>query len=428
MDKEYKNISDIVKNKLCIGCGGCVVNEEESFMIESKKYGIQIPPAAVYDHSSDICPGKGYPIIKMGQTLFPSNKYSLELGHYSSLFAATSMNQKIIKKATSGGIAMEITKYLFDNNFIKSAVTTKMNYSTGVPRPESYLATSVEEMFESQGSKYFSVSNLEVLNQLNSNNTPSLFIGTPCQIAGLRLLQKENKILKKYIKLTLGLFCGGLKPYEHTDKIIRRTSRGDLSKISYFQHRGDGQPGYMRINTINGDSFSVPYPDYETSSGHAKLRRCRLCVDATAELADISLGDFWIDKYLQSKKQWSVIISRNQMTDDLITDMKSSQLFNIKDASEDEIIQSQLMNLTSKKYRFSARSKAMKSFNVKTPDFDGGFKLTTKYNIFLEYKIILLYAFTSILEKIGLYVFFIDIYRRVFKTNKYRKVSWIKQK
>ena len=39
-----------------------------------------------------------------------------------------------------------------------------------------------------------------------------------------------------------------------------------------------------------------------------KYSRCRLCVDATGELADLSFGDAWIERFLKTKKEKMVVL------------------------------------------------------------------------------------------------------------------------
>ncbi len=55
--------------------------------------------------------------------------------------------------------------------------------------------------------------------------------------------------------------------------------------------RGGGHPGSMLMKDNNNNQFKVSYKDYGGYSGYTKILRCHLCVDATGELADISLGD-----------------------------------------------------------------------------------------------------------------------------------------
>jgi coenzyme F420 hydrogenase subunit beta len=419
------NIQQVVKNGLCIGCGGCTLLNDVSTMGESRKHGIFVPSPEVFTEHADICSGSGYPIQDIGREMYgETGQYNLELGYSHNIIAASSNSKNIKQKSSSGGIAFELAKYLLDVKRVKSIIATKIIYDGIKPRPQAVVITDPKDLFATQGSKYYSVNNLEVIKSLKSENLPAALIGTPCQIASLRLLQKKNIGLSNHVKFTIGLFCGGFKPFQHTDRIIRNLVEGN-DNITHFQHRGDGQPGQLKIVTLDNTTYAIPYPDYETNTGYHKIRRCRLCVDATAELADVSIGDLWLSKYLKSNKQWSIVVQRNPEIKEMFMQMEEANTISTTNISVAEVIESQKTNITSKKYRHKSRVMAYRWLGIKYPKFDGGFNDDAQLNILLEFKILIKYRLTLILEKLGLYNFLIDIYRRINRTNKYRKKSWI---
>jgi coenzyme F420-reducing hydrogenase beta subunit len=55
-------------------------------------------------------------------------------------------------------------------------------------------------------------------------------------------------------------------------------------------------------------------------SGMFKNNACDFCDDFTTELADISLGDAWLNPYNQDGKGTNVMVTRSKLAEKLISD------------------------------------------------------------------------------------------------------------
>ena len=55
-------------------------------------------------------------------------------------------------------------------------------------------------------------------------------------------------------------------------------------------------------------------------SGMFKNNACDFCDDVTTELADISLGDAWLNPYNQDGKGTNVMVTRSKLAEDLINE------------------------------------------------------------------------------------------------------------
>jgi coenzyme F420 hydrogenase subunit beta len=380
-------------------------------MVENQKTGIyeplleNIPPEQI-----NVCPGKGYDIVAMGQeNSSEENEYNVNLGFYSSFACYTSTSSEIHDKASSGGVMTEIALYLLSKKLVDGVLVTKFDYSGLYPRPKSFIAKTKNDLLDAQGSKYCPVPVFNFEPDEIFSLQRLAFIGTPCQIAALKLLQKKGENFFEKFVYTIGNFCGGFRDLSETDKLINRVG-GPISKITNFQYRGDGQPGKMKIST-NENVWSFPYPDYSRFTGVIKHKRCRLCVDATAELADFSCGDAWLPRFISDDKPWSICITRNQISTKILSDMQREKLITKKDLTYQEIIESQKGNIISKKYRQNSRIKLFSLLKSKTPKFDGGFHNNSE-NIFLELKVLVSQSFMNFLEKNHMYKIFAKLMKR----------------
>jgi coenzyme F420 hydrogenase subunit beta len=382
------NLENIVKKGLCLGCGICVYSDHVNETTYSKRKAQSIPLLTKLNKNDAVgyavCPGKGYDIVSNSKALFETAKYDIELGHVYNQHAVCSNDKEILERASSGGIMSHLAIYLLEHKIVDRVLTTYFSYQTE-PRTVCVLAKDRNEILQSQGSKYCPVDLSTALSEIKNSNYIVAVIGTPCQIAGIRNIQKIDPIFSKKIFITIANFCGGFKSYKNI-KLISQRSGIDPRNINTFRFRGNGQPGSMLIGDKKGKIIEIPYPRYVGLNGLSKHLRCHLCVDATGELADIACGDAWLSRFLEDANPWSVIITRNRNAEDLIAKMIDLNLISVKEVSTDEIKYSQHQNLKSKKIRQKSRLIFYKLLGYTLPSFDGGY-FDNKINLGLELKI-----------------------------------------
>ncbi len=177
----------------------------------------------------------------------------------------------------------------------------------------------------------------------------------------------------------------------------------DYSRLKDFRFRGEGQPGSLRFTDKSGRTAYTPYPKYVGLNGYSKMHRCFVCVDATGELADFSCGDAWIPKFQNDSNPWSVVISRTPSAKKIVDMLRDENRWTTAAITEEEVIQSQRLNLDSKKTRQAARRFVYKILGKALPTFDGGFN-PNRTSAFLEMKVILKHWLTLKAEQFGLYM------------------------
>lgn len=411
-----KNISEVVKTGLCIGCGICTYSDGIEKMVYSKKHGQGIPNLTkdIYNDALafEICPGKGYNILKDSKNYYGTMSYNTELGFVDKAFAAHSNSKKVLKNASSGGIMAEFLIYILKNKIVDKVAVTKFLYTQDGPKTLTFLTKDINEILDSQGSKYCPVDISKVIQEIKNENCRIAYLGTPCQIAGIRQIQKYNYEINNKIVLTIANFCGGFKSFNQIKKISKR-HHIDYSNISFLRYRGGGQPGGMQIKDKKGNCFEASYTKYGGFTGHSKHLRCHLCVDATGELADISFGDAWLEKYLSDSFPWSIILTRTAKTSTIINNMAADNVISIETLSKEQVCISQKQNLESKKTRQFSRYKLYKFLGYTIPEFDGGYhkrlmSMRTEIIVFSKHK------FKKIIEILGLYPLFRILIRKPY--------------
>jgi len=408
-----KDISEVISNGLCIGCGVCAYSDLINKTAFSKKHDQNIPVLNSENCNDqlafDICPGKGYKILAESNNLFNNVQYDLEIGHIFNQYAAYSNDKEIMKNASSGGMMSQIAIYLLEEKIVDRVLTTQFRYDSGV-KTKCILAKDKGEILHSQGSKYCPVDLSEVIREIKYKKFRVAIIGTPCQIAGIRRIQQRDIEFKRKVIFTIGNFCGGIKRFDNIN-LISRIKGIDPFNIDFFRFRGDGQPGSMMIKEKGGKTIEIPYPKYVGLNGLSKHLRCHLCVDATAELADVACGDAWLPRFLKDPDPWSVVITRNQETDILMKKMIESNKITVQSISIEEIKTSQHENLYSKKIRQKSRFYLYKILGYTLPSFDGGYH-DNKIKIWTEIKVYSKHKIKYILEVMHLFNF---VYRVIKK-------------
>jgi coenzyme F420 hydrogenase subunit beta len=398
-----KNLKDIVRSNLCLGCGLCAINPANSSETVKMNYssakGHNVPSIKNLDSENakfgfDICPGKGYDVVSLAKKYKFGKLYHADIGYYHEANVVQGSKSIFSKKASSSGIMTQLVDYLLQKDLIDKAIVTRFDYTDKGPIAKAFMASTTEELIDSQGSKYCPVDFSEVIKEITElKNTRFAFVGTPCQIAAVREIQNLQPNID--IRYYIGNFCGGFKSNSNLRRLIKMNGF-KLGSVTNFRFRGGGQPGSLRITSAEKE-VEIPYPDYVKRTGFSKLKRCHLCVDATAELADFSCGDAWLDKYRDSEKPTSIVISRNKKATDLLRKMSKDKDCDLSSINIEEVVQSQRGNIASKKYRQFGRLKLYRVLGIKVPRIVEGYKLTdyslrTEINVLVGHKVKFLFA------------------------------------
>ncbi len=372
------SIQDVVRYGLCVSCGACVSAAPPGAirMVFDDKRSIFVPEIIDANHASGkgiefkVCPGKGWAINKMAEEQYgDAPNRSFELGLYRTAIAAHSTDERVIENAASGGVMTEIAGYLIDKNLVDGVTASRFAYGPQGPRTESFIAHTPDDLLCAQGSKYCPTTTNVLVRQCVEAGGRYLFIGTPCQVAALRLATREDSNLAKVFPYTMANFCGGFHNFRRLKDLI--TFDGiDPAKVEYFRFRGDGQPGSMFARTTDGRTITAAYPDYLHRSDVPRHKRCIYCVDATGELADFACGDAWIGRLLQTQRSWSIILTRSHFAEQIVSELISVGRIEVTPIFFEEVCESQRKNLTSKKFRQYKRMRISRLFGITMPEWD----------------------------------------------------------
>lgn len=294
------------KNK-CTGCFCCFnVCPRNAISMEEDKFGYIYPKIDTKKCiNCNIC-----------KMRCPSNNV-LPLNTIKKCYAGMDKNNKSREKSSSGGIAYILSKFIIKHGGIVYGASFESGLKVEHVRVDNL--TCLEKL---RGSKYVHSYINDTYKQAKEDlktGKQVLFIGTPCQISGLKFYLGKN-----YDNLYLiDIICHGVPSLQFLKEEI-----GDIKNIDNIIFR-ENNNFYLSIfskgkKIINKYFLDSPYYD-GFLCGTTYRDNCYNCLYAQPKrIGDITLGDFWglhDDSKLYDSREKGVSLI-------LILNNKGQKLFN----------------------------------------------------------------------------------------------------
>ena len=342
------NVERIYASGLCMQCGTCAaVCPRDAIALKwDLRVGYRLHVDAAKSKCDDcgmctaVCPAEGLDFSadawwreRNGDA--PTADF---LGPWRRLAFGWAAAESTRYAGASGGVATAILQGALAGGVIDAALVVAMDPDNPLAT-KPVLATTADEFAACRGSKYnVAVTNVLLKRVLHEPGRYAL-VGLPCHIQGLRKAQHSFPRLRERVVLALGIFCGRTAQPRATEVAVRRAGidPGELVSVSY---RGPDWPGGLRLVTRSGAVHEFPYPDYMDRYVDAYTPpRCRLCPDGLAELADISVGDAWLERFFGSPGV-SGLIARTEAGEQLLDNLAPGWL-TLTAATPEEVLASQ---------------------------------------------------------------------------------------
>lgn len=376
MTRSFEDLKkDVVDKGLCTGCGTCVGSCPHNCLVMTRERG-ELEPALTGKCPGckvcyEVCPGKEIPLRDLEDFVFGTRRVQSpqDLGVYRSIGQAHAADVTVRGAGASGGLVSALLQYALDSGLVDGALVTgfddKKPYNT-----KPYLVTSSSQIVEFSQSKYAMVSVNELLGKAVRVGIKRLaVVGCPCHIHGIRKLQmlRLRPDIGKCLTLVIGLFCGTQMYFEGTRHLlVEECEVSDLNQVRRLEYRGGEWPGYFIAETLDGDRKAIGRHQYVYHRMLPNWRRdrCMMCLDWSAELSDISVGDIWgKDKALGE----SSFIVRSEVGAKLIEDAESHGYIDSQALEMEYILGSPGFEL--KKHSAGYRWTQRRAYGWPTPDY-----------------------------------------------------------
>ena len=203
-------------------------------------------------------------------------------------YAAYSKDEIIRKESTSGGAATIFYSYILNNNGVVYGCTNFEDNSIKFLR-----VTNEKDINKLKKSKYVHAYIGDAYSKVKEDlkaNKQVLFIGTPCQVSGLKsFLNKEYDNL-----ILIDIVCHGVSSQKLLFEDIRRMTIEPINKITFREKDKYKICIYTCSNQkIDEEIYENPYL-YGFMHGVNLRPNCYTCKYATPDrISDITIGDFW---------------------------------------------------------------------------------------------------------------------------------------
>lgn len=301
----------ICEDSVCTGCSACLnVCPKEAITMLEDIYGFLHPSI-----ENDKCIDCG-----LCKKVCPQNTKPLFV-EAIKVYASVAKDENIHQKSTSGGIATALSYKIINEGGVVYGAAFDDDFNLIHQRIEN-----IDDLQKLQGSKYvqsnISKTYRDVKTDLSFHKV--LFVGTPCQIAGL--INYIPTKLKSNL-YTVSFICGGVPSV----KFLKSNLTKYLGSTVKLRFRNGADYGFW-LTQKNDSIIHICRDDSRYFRGFDKritLRKsCYNCQYARNErIGDLTIGDFWGLKYGQFSTGItdgvSIIICSTEKGQTLINDSKS---------------------------------------------------------------------------------------------------------
>ena len=246
---------------------------------------------------------------------FDDNQINKIFGPYEAAYFAYAQDETIRKNAASGGTVTAILWNLLLRKEIDGALVCRSVILDGMVKPEFVIATSLQDLRESQGSKYISTRFIqEAIPLIERFNGDLAVVTLPCDAKVLKSYLDHHSAAHRKVKVVISLFCGHLSTKRLTKHVIDQMRPTKEAELVDFRYRSGHWRGKLTAkfneNSIVERPFSI-FSDYQNLNFFSE-RKCLHCFDHTGYYSDISLGDIWLQEMKAEPIKHSAVIAKTK--------------------------------------------------------------------------------------------------------------------
>jgi coenzyme F420 hydrogenase subunit beta len=291
--------ADVIDRGLCANCGAC--SGICPYLVAYRGRIVALDDCAVEQgRCYAFCPRVATDFDAASNAAFDAPFDPSPIGRVAEVVMTRAARQDVRSKAQYGGTVSALIAFAIERGFIDSAVLTGSDASV---LPAGVLVRSAGEVLSHARSNYVAAPTLAAFNREARREDVQRVgvVATPCQalaLAKMRASPLENRNNVEKLSLVVGLFCTWALDFEgFTRSLAEKTPLNGITKF-------DIPPPPANVFQAFSGSTSVSIPLDE-------VRRfirpsCNVCLDMTAEFADISVGA------AEGVEGWNTLIVRSE--------------------------------------------------------------------------------------------------------------------
>jgi hypothetical protein len=205
--------------------------------------------------------------------------------------------------------------------------------------------TNPSEIDELHRSVYHNIDLSSVIELIESAEGPVAVIAIPCQLEGVyKYISTVAPSLKSKVVFTIGLLCAW-QYTRHSILAISEYSGFAPESIDEVIYRGGDAIGKLRVRLSGGKEHVIDRRanlNYQIAFDRAfNTPRCSVCVNHINYLADLVVGDSWMQSTRFSKTGVSLAVCRSAKASTLFHEMVQANEVVAHKVTENELIESE---------------------------------------------------------------------------------------
>jgi coenzyme F420 hydrogenase subunit beta len=217
-----KTIDDVVKWRLCVGCGACAYFSKGKIAMEDDYSQGHRPvwngpaDAGLMTECMKVCPAVG-----SRMDAGPSVQGIAEgLGPVLEVWEGHAMDPVTRHLGSSGGALTALAAYAIE----KGGMHGVLHVAADKDKPLSnrtMMSRSREELLSNTGSRYAPASVCDGLQQIEDAPAPCVFIGQPSEVTALRKTEALRPELARKVGVAMSFFCAGSPSTKGTAELLK---------------------------------------------------------------------------------------------------------------------------------------------------------------------------------------------------------------
>lgn len=281
---------ELANNRQCTGCTACYTScPKNCITLQADCYGFKFP---VVDTNTCIN-------CKICESVCPVIEKKVTNKELISIYAAYVQDDNVRMDSSSGGVFSEIATEVLNRNGVVFGAAYNNEYMV-----EHIQISSKEDLSKLRGAKYAQSELRECFHEVQKYLTEGrdvLFVGLPCQIAGLKsFLSKNYSTL-----ITVDFVCHGVPSplvwQKYVNYRAKKDNKGILPIKINLRSKSSGWSKYRYSNEYEYEGGKI----YSAFSGddlymqlfvsdYINRASCTDChFKGAKRVSDVTLGDFW---------------------------------------------------------------------------------------------------------------------------------------
>ena len=323
-----RSIREVAERQLCTGCGVCAsVQPADIRMVDDLAAGRR--PVVRQEDGRDVptvraldtCPGAA--LAHGPPPPGAIEKLANAWGPVLEIWEGFASDAVLRYSASSGGAATAIAEMGLESGRWQGVLHIRSRPDAPLFN-ETVRSTSAQELRAATGSRYAPASPGDRLDLVREADGRSLFIGKPCDVAGVARFAQHDPHLQEKLAGTVAIFCAGTPTLQGTLEMLRRMGISDPMAVRGLRYRGNGWPGHATATIETPGGREHRQLTYDESWGGVLSRhrqwRCYVCADHTGEFADVAVGDPWYRESSGDDPGRSLIVVRTEHGRELVAE------------------------------------------------------------------------------------------------------------